>query len=79
VPRALTLQFTKFQSIAGLKLRALGDSARDAGSQVFQGDPQKLGVARRLRHEPTMTWPWIAENLHLGAAGSLANLLRQNQ
>lgn len=42
-----------------------------------KGDPQKLALARRLRQETTMTLPWIAEKLHIGAAGSLANLLRK--
>jgi hypothetical protein len=33
-------------------------------------------IARRLREETTMTLNWIAGKLKMGAAGSLANLLR---
>jgi REP element-mobilizing transposase RayT len=42
-----------------------------------KGDPQKLRMARRLRQETTMTLHWIAGQLNMGTAGSLANLLRQ--
>jgi REP element-mobilizing transposase RayT len=41
-----------------------------------KGDAQKLKIASRLRRETTMTLGWIAGRLHMGAAGSLANLLR---
>jgi len=41
-----------------------------------KGDAQKLKLARRLRQETTMTLHWIAQRLNMGAAGSLANLLR---
>ena len=43
-----------------------------------QYDPFKAKVvlARRLRQETTMTLNWIAQRLKMGAAGSLANLLR---
>jgi len=43
-----------------------------------KGDPQKVELARRLRAQTTMTLAWIAEKLNMGAAGSLANLLRQS-
>ncbi len=43
-----------------------------------KGDPQKVELARRLRAETTMTLACIAEKLNMGAAGSLANLLRQS-
>ncbi len=36
-------------------------------------------LARRLRQETTMTLNWIAERLNLGAAGSLANRLRETE
>ena len=42
-----------------------------------KGDPQKVELARQIRAETTMTLAWIAEKLNMGAAGSLANLLRQ--
>jgi hypothetical protein len=38
-----------------------------------------VAVARRLRQETTMTLNWIAERLNLGAAGSLASLLRDTE
>jgi putative transposase len=41
-----------------------------------KGDPRKVALARRLRQETTMTLCWIAQRLNMGAAGSLANLLR---
>jgi len=44
--------------------------------QRRKGDAQKLKMARRLRQETTMTLAWIAKRLNMGAAGSLANLLR---
>jgi putative transposase len=45
-------------------------------AQRRKGDGQKLQMARRLRQETTMTLSWIAKRLNMGAAGSLANLLR---
>ena len=42
----------------------------------WQRDAQKLKPARRLRQETTMTLQWIANRLHTGVPGSLANLLR---
>jgi hypothetical protein len=44
--------------------------------QRRKGDAQKLKLARRLRQETTMTLPWTAKRLRMGAARSLANLLR---
>ena len=41
-----------------------------------KADDEKLKIARRLRAETTMTWPWIAQHLNLGSAGSLANRIR---
>jgi len=32
-----------------------------------RGDGQKLRIARRLRAEATMTQPWVAKSLSLGA------------
>ncbi len=45
----------------------------------YQGDAQMVKTARRLRPEMAMTWQWIAKRLHMGVAGSLANLLRGPQ
>jgi REP element-mobilizing transposase RayT len=44
-----------------------------------KGDARKLRVARRLRRETTMSLKWIAKRLKMGAAGSLANLLRREE
>jgi putative transposase len=41
-----------------------------------KGDKGKVVIAQRLRLETTMTLNWIAQRLSMGAAGSLANLLR---
>jgi hypothetical protein len=41
-----------------------------------KGDPEKIKIARLLRTETTMTLPWIADQLNMGAAGSVANCLR---
>lgn len=46
-------------------------------AQRRKGDAQKLRIARRLRRETTMTLGWIAGRLNMGAAGSLANMLRR--
>ena len=45
-------------------------------AQRRKGDAQKLRIARRLRQETTMTLNWMAKRLNMGAAGSLANRLR---
>jgi hypothetical protein len=42
----------------------------------WQGDAQKLKPARRLRKGPTMTCQWIANQRHMGVAGSMVNRLR---
>jgi hypothetical protein len=39
----------------------------------------KVSLARRLRHETTMTLNWIAERLNLGAVGPMTNLLRDTE
>jgi putative transposase len=44
-----------------------------------KGDGQKVKMALRLRRETVMTLPWIAQRLHMGAPGSLANLLRKSE
>jgi hypothetical protein len=42
-------------------------------------NPFKVRIAPRLRAETTMTLNWIAKELNMGAAGSLANLLRKKK
>ena len=44
-----------------------------------KGDLEKLGIARRLRAETSLTLSWIAQRLKMDAAGSLANCLRTNR
>lgn len=41
-----------------------------------KGDEQKIQMAQRLRKETTMTWDWIADQLHMGVGASVANRLR---
>ncbi len=45
-------------------------------SRRRKGDKGKVKLARQLRMETMMTLTWIAGRLNMGAAGSLANLLR---
>ncbi len=61
----------------GAELKRSGWTAAELTDRR-DGDPQKVELARRLRAETTMTLAWIAEKLNMGAAGSLANLLRQS-
>jgi len=42
-----------------------------------KGHPVKLKLARRLRAETTMTWEWIARQLHAGAWRSLVARIRE--
>ena len=42
-----------------------------------KGDPGKIQMARRLRQETTMSWPWIAACLVMGAAGYAAACVRE--
>jgi hypothetical protein len=59
-------------------LRREGWTVRDL-AQRRKGDAVKVRLARRLRAETTMTLSWIAKQLHMGAAGSLANRLRKTK
>ena len=58
------------------KLSREGWTVRDL-AQRRKGDAVKVRLARRLRQETTMTLSWIANQLRMGTAGSLANLLRK--
>jgi hypothetical protein len=40
-----------------------------------KGDPQKVGIAARLRRETTMTLAWIAARLGMGVPTHVAHLL----
>jgi hypothetical protein len=59
-----------------LFLDTLAETRRKTG---WQGGAQKLKPDRRLRQETMMTLQWIANGLHIAAAGFLANLLRGAQ
>lgn len=48
-------------------------------AQRRKGDAGKIRMACRLRTETTMTLSWIAKELNMGTAGSLANLLRKKK
>jgi putative transposase len=63
------------EQLVGEELKRRRWTAADL-AQRRKGDAQKLKMARRLRQETTMTLDWIAQRLNMGAAGSLANLLR---
>jgi hypothetical protein len=41
-----------------------------------KGDEKKVQMARRLRQETTMTWPWIAERLAMGHWQAAANVVK---
>jgi putative transposase len=57
-------------------LQRQGWTAEDL-TQRRKGDAVKVKLARRLRQETTMTLNWIAKQLKMGTAGSLANLLQK--
>ena len=42
-----------------------------------KGDPEKVKIARRLRQETTMTLPWIARRLQMGAWRYVSHCLAQ--
>lgn len=44
-----------------------------------KGDPEKVGIAKRLRTETTMTLKWIAEELRMGVWTSVSNLLSRRR
>ena len=43
------------------------DAPRINGDSVVRLNPEKVRIARRLRGETTMTLPWIADELRMGA------------
>jgi REP element-mobilizing transposase RayT len=60
------------------ELKGAGWTAGDL-AQRRKGDAGKIRMARRVRKQTTMTLNWIAKELNMGAAGSLANLLRKKK
>lgn len=67
------------RGIIAVELQRLGWTAAEL-SQRPKGDPGKIGLARQLRTETTMTLKWIATELQMGAWTYVSNLLsRQRQ
>ena len=62
----------KARQILDQELNKLGWTGADL-QRLAKGNPQKIRIARRLRKETTMTLKWIADHLHMGAAGHVAN------
>ena len=62
--------------------RLIGEMLNDLGWTMAElrrrpkGDPKKAKLAKRLRSETTMTWPWIAERLTMGHWRTAANAVR---
>jgi len=65
----------KAQRLLSEELQKRGWNVAELGRRR-KGDEQKVQMAQRLRNETTMTWSWIAEQLHMGVAASVANRLR---
>ncbi len=57
------------------ELQRLGWTAHDLEKRR-KGDPGKVQIARRLRHETTVSLSWIASRLQMGAWTHVSNLLR---
>jgi hypothetical protein len=66
----------KAEKILKEELKRLGWDPQELKSRR-KGDPGKVQVARRLRQETTMSWPWIAASLAMGAAGYAADCVRE--
>jgi hypothetical protein len=59
-------------------LAKLGWSESDLAERR-KGDPGKVGIARRLRQETTMTLAWIGQRLRMGVWTHVSNLLRRGK
>lgn len=55
-------------------LRAIGWSRNDLAAKA-KGDPIKVEIARQLRSQTPMSRKWIAQELQMGSAGYLSQLL----
>jgi len=66
----------KAQRLIKEMLRAAGWRTSEL-TERLKGDHRKAGIARRLRMETMMTWPWIAKQLHMGHWRSAANAVRR--
>jgi hypothetical protein len=64
----------KAEHIIEQELRLLGWDVEEL-KRRRKGDPQKIRMAQRLRRETTMSFGWIAQQLHMGAAGHVSCLL----
>jgi hypothetical protein len=58
-------------------LQTLGWTEKEL-SRRPKGDSRKVGIARHLRAETTMTLRWVADRLHMGSWTYVSNLLREN-
>ena len=56
------------------QLARLGWQEKDLAERR-KGDPKKVGMARRLRAETTMSLQWIATRLQMGTGTHVANRL----
>ena len=68
----------KAERIIQEELAKLGWSVADLAGRP-KGDVRKVTIAARLRRETTMTLTWIAQQLHMGAAGHVSCLLYRKQ
>ncbi len=62
----------------GAELRRLGWDAAELGRRA-KGDRVKVGLARRLRRETTMTLAWIAARLAMGSGSLVTHCLRKQK
>ncbi|MBU6401248.1 MAG: hypothetical protein KGS61_13105, partial [Verrucomicrobia bacterium] len=60
------------------ELRQLGWSDNDVATRP-KGDPEKIRIARRLRHETTVSLQWIADRLKMGRWTHVSNYLRRKR
>jgi REP element-mobilizing transposase RayT len=66
------------RDIVAAELKRLGWTKKDLARRR-KGDAGKVGIARRLRTETTMTLKWIAAELQMGAWTYVSNLLTQSR
>ena len=66
----------KARRIIAQELKRRGWTEQDLRKRR-KGDRHKVKLARRLRSETTMTLAWVAQHLHMGSWGYVANLLKR--
>ncbi len=67
----------KAQRLVAQELARCGWTERDL-KQRRKTDPQKVGMAARLRSQTVMTLDWIARRLQMGCRETLANCLKSS-